>query len=123
MSTPTGSADHGTAARQEAEWLVAAGVAALSMAADRIGSPARGRGGAAAAGYEALGDLLFGPSPYRRHTVANSSPECCRCPVCRLIAAARHPDPAMVERLTTGAGNLAEGAARVLRVVAGGEAR
>lgn len=121
MSTPTGSADAG-AARQEAERLVAVGMAALSMAADRIGAPARERGGAAAAGYEALGDLLFGPSPYRAHRVANGAPECCRCPVCRVIAAARRPDPALVERLATGAGNLAEGAVRMARMVAGGEA-
>src|SRR5690606_17034563 len=72
----------GAAARQEAERLVAAGIAAVSLAADRIGAPSRPRGGAAAAGFDALGDLLFGPS-YRPHSIANDSPECCRCPVCR----------------------------------------
>lgn len=109
----------GAAARQEAERLVAAGIAAVSLAADRIGAPSRPRGGAAAAGFDALGDLLFGPS-YRRHSIANDSPECCRCPVCRVIAAARRPDPDLVERLTTGVGDVVETAARVLRLVTGG---
>lgn len=107
------------AARAEAERLVATGLAALSMAADRIGVPARERGGAAAAGFDALGDVLFGPAGHRRHSVANDSPECCRCPVCRAISAARDPDPELAERLATGVGNLAEGAVRVLRGVAG----
>jgi hypothetical protein len=106
-----------SAARREAERLVATGLAALSMAADRIGAPSRPRGGAAAAGYDALGDMLFGPS--RRHSVANDSAECCHCPVCRVIAVARQPSPEFAERLASGVGTLAEGAARVLRVVAG----
>jgi hypothetical protein len=105
--------------RAEAERLVAAGLAALSMAADRIGAPTRERGGAAAAGFDALGDMLFGPAGHRRHSVANDSPECCRCPVCRMISAARRPSPEVAERLATGVGHLAEGAARVLRTVAG----
>jgi hypothetical protein len=109
-------------ARVEAERLVAAGLAALSMAADRIGAPARERGGAAAAGYDVLGDMLFGPSGHRRHRVANDSPACCRCPVCRVISAVRQPDPEVAERLATGVGNLAEGTARLLRSIAGGSA-
>lgn len=107
------------AARAEAERLVAAGLAALSMAAERIGAPTRERGGAAAAGFDALGDMLFGPAGHRRHSVANDSPVCCRCPVCRAISAARDPDPVLAERLATGVGNLAEGTVRVLRGVAG----
>jgi hypothetical protein len=106
-------------AREEAERLVAAGLAAVSMVADRIGAPTRERGGAAAAGYDALGDMLFGPSGHRRHSVANDSPECCRCPVCRVIAAAREPSPRVAERLATGVGSLADGAARVMRGLAG----
>jgi hypothetical protein len=105
--------------REEAERLVAAGLAAVSMAADRIGAPARERGGAAAAGFDALGDMLFGPSAHRRHTVATDSEACCRCPVCRVIAAARRPDPDLAERLATGAGDVAEGAVRLLRTVVG----
>jgi len=103
--------------REEAERLVAAGLAAVSMVADRIGAPTRPRGGAAAAGYDALGDMLFGPA-HRRHSVANGSEECCRCPVCRVISAVRDPDPGVTEKLTTGVGALAEGAARIARGVA-----
>jgi hypothetical protein len=101
-------------AREEAERLVAAGLAAVSIAADRIGKPTRERGGPAAAGFDALGDMLFGPAGHRRHSVANESPECCKCPVCRVIAAARRPNPDVAERLATGVGNVAEGLARVL---------
>ena len=103
-------------ARQEAERLVAAGLAILSSAASRVGAPTRAPSGAAAAGFDALGDLLFGPA--RRYSVANGGPECCRCPLCRALSAARHPDPRLAERLATGAGHVAEGAARVLRAVA-----
>jgi hypothetical protein len=106
------------ALREEAERLVAAGLAAVSMAADRIGAPTRERGGAAAAGFDAIGDMLFGPSADRRHRVANDSDECCRCPVCRVIAAARNPDPEFAERLASGVGDVAEGAATLLRTVA-----
>jgi hypothetical protein len=105
--------------RTEAERLVATGLAAMSMAADRIGAPTRERGGAAAASFDALGDMLFGPAGHRRHNVANDSPECCRCPVCRVIAAARQPSPIFAEKLANGVGSMAEGAARVLRGVAG----
>jgi hypothetical protein len=71
--------------REEAERLVAAGLAALSMAAQ---SPA---------GF------------------ATGSAECCVCPVCKAIAAARDPDPQFAERLATGVGDLATGVASILR--------
>lgn len=105
-------------ARAEMERLVASGLAAVSLAAGRVGAPSRQRGGTAAAGFDALGDLLFGPST-QCHSVANDSAACCRCPVCRLIAAARSPDPRLARQLATGLGELAEGAARVLRAVTG----
>jgi hypothetical protein len=107
------------AVRTEAERLVATGLAAVAMAADRVGAPTRERGGAAATSFDALGDMLFGPAGHRRHSIANGSPECCRCPVCRAISAARNPRPDFAERLATGVGFMAEGAARVLRGVAG----
>lgn len=118
MSEQTGSPLAPGAAREEAERLVAAGLAAVSTAAERIGAPTRERGGAAAAGFDALGDVLFGPTGQRHHSVANDSAECCRCPVCRVIASARRPDPRVAERLAAGMGDLAEGASRVLRTVA-----
>lgn len=125
MSQPTGVDADPDAIRREAQRLVAAGLAALSMAADRVGAPTRERGGAAAAGYDALGDMLFGPAGHRRHSVANDSPACCQCPVCKVISAARSPSPEFAERLASGVGTLAAGAARVLRTVAaaGAEAR
>lgn len=107
------------AVREEAQRLVAAGIAAVSMVADRIGAPTRERGGPAAAGFDALGDMLFGPSGQRRHSVANDSAECCRCPVCRVISAAREPDPNVARRLATGAATVAEGATKLLRAMAG----
>jgi hypothetical protein len=118
MTSRPGNVPSPDSAREEAEQLVAAGLAAVSVAADRIGAPTRERGGAAAAGFDALGDMLFGPSD-RRHTVANDSDACCRCPVCRLITAAREPDPAVAERIATGAGDIAEGAVKLLRALVG----
>jgi hypothetical protein len=46
---------------------------------------------------------------------ATGSAECCVCPVCRAIAAAREPNPEFAERLATGAADLATGLAGVLR--------
>jgi hypothetical protein len=71
--------------RREAESLVVAGLAALAMAA---------RG---ATGY------------------ATGSPACCVCPVCKAIDAARDPDPAFADRLSSAAGDVAAGLAGVLR--------
>src|SRR5690349_8463381 len=71
--------------REEAERLVATALAALSMAANST------------AGF------------------ATGSAECCVCPVCKAIAAARDPDPDFAERLATGVGDLAVGLAGVLR--------
>ncbi|GAA2612894.1 hypothetical protein GCM10010399_49720 [Dactylosporangium fulvum] len=71
--------------REEAERLVATAFAALSVAADR------------AAGF------------------ATGSGECCACPVCKAIAAARNPDPDLAERVATGVGDIAVGLAGVLR--------
>ncbi len=104
------------AVRREAQRLVSTGFAALSAAANRIGARARARGGPIATGYDALGDMLFGPAG--RHRVATDAEECCRCPVCRVIAAARRPDPVMVGRLATGVGRLAEQVARAAGTLA-----
>ncbi|MEV0568780.1 hypothetical protein [Dactylosporangium sp. NPDC050588] len=71
--------------REEAERLVATALAALSVAANST------------AGF------------------ATGSAECCVCPVCKAIAAARDPDPEFAERLASGVGDLAVGLAGVLR--------
>ena len=71
--------------REEAERLVAAALAAVSMAAQ------------SATGF------------------ATGSAECCVCPLCKAIAAVRDPDPEFAEKLSTGVGDLATGLAGVLR--------
>ncbi len=81
--------------RDEAERLVAAAVAAVSMAARAI--PATGS-----------------------RAVATGSEECCVCPVCRVIASMRDPSPEMTERLATGAGDLATAVTGVLRLLSRG---
>ncbi|GHJ45024.1 hypothetical protein Cs7R123_23660 [Catellatospora sp. TT07R-123] len=74
-------------AREEAERLVAAALAAATLAANA--------------------------NPH----LATGSAECCICPLCRVIAAVRDPDPEFVERVATGAGDLAAGLASFLRSV------
>ncbi len=77
-------------ARQEAERLVAAVLAAAALAANA------------------------------NPQFSTGSAECCVCPLCKVIAAVRDPDPEMVERLATGAGDLAAGVASFMRHLAGG---
>jgi len=72
-------------ARQEAERLVAAALAVASLAANS------------------------------HPELATGSAACCVCPFCKLIDAVRDPDPQFVERLATGAGDLAVGLASLLR--------
>jgi hypothetical protein len=74
-------------AREEAERLVAAVLAAATLAANA--------------------------NPH----IATGSAECCICPICKVIAAVRDPDPELVERVATGAGDLAAGLASFLRAV------
>ena len=72
-------------AREEAERLVAAGLAFASLAANA------------------------------HPEIATGSAACCVCPFCKLIDAVRDPDPQVVERIATGAGDLAVGVAGLLR--------
>jgi hypothetical protein len=81
--------------RDEAERLVAAAVAAVSMAARTI--------------------PRSGP-----HAVATGSDDCCVCPLCRVISVMREPSAEFTERLATGAGDLATAVAGVLRTLARG---
>jgi hypothetical protein len=90
-----------TSAREEAERLVATVLAAMSSA-----GPARGFG----AWFGRAGGLGAGHGP-----IATGDAECCVCPVCRVIAAMRDPDPAFAERVATGAGDFAAGLASLLR--------
>ena len=75
--------------REEAQRLIAAALTAAAAAASQTG----GR-------------------------FANGSPECCVCPICRVIAAMREPDPDLAGRLAAGAGDLAVGVAGLLRSLA-----
>jgi hypothetical protein len=88
----------GDPVREEAERLVAAAIAAVSVAA-------RGLSG--------------GSGNAERPRFATGSDECCVCPVCRLIAAMREPNADLAERLATGAGDLAVAVAGVLRTLGG----
>jgi hypothetical protein len=76
----------GDAVRREAERLVAAAIATVSLAAN------------SGAGQFATG-----------------SAECCVCPICRLIASMRNPNDEVVAKLASGAGDLAAGVASFLR--------
>ena len=53
------------------------------------------------------------------HGFATGSAECCVCPICRAIAAARDPNPDFAERMATGAADLASGLASALRAFSG----
>jgi hypothetical protein len=114
-------------AREEAERLVATAIGAATMAARQVGRTRRGPGESLPGALGPLADALYdtarsalgfghNPSDYK---VANGSPECCVCPVCRVIAAMRDPNPETAERLATGAGDLAAGVASFLRSVTG----
>lgn len=100
--------------REEAERLVAAAIAAVSLAA-------RGLGGAAVfgqrrtAGAGSQGTAAEGPAEHGYTGFATGSAECCVCPVCRVIAAMRDPSPDLAERLASGAGELATGVTGLLR--------
>jgi hypothetical protein len=80
--------------RDEAERLVAAAITAVSLAARGMGAAGRGS------------------------NFATGSPECCVCPVCRVIATMRDPSADLADRLAAGAGDLATGVASMLRALA-----
>jgi hypothetical protein len=104
-------------ARGEAERLVATAIAMARRASNGPGL---------AAGLGALGplsDVLAGAFGQDRHPsggshkIATGEPECCVCPICRVIVALRDPSPEFAERLATGAGDFAAGVASLLRAV------
>ena len=97
-------------AREEAERLVAAALAAASVAARGLVRSANPLSGVA----DAAERLLAGGGPGH---VATGSPECCVCPLCRAIAAVRDPSPEVAFKLATGAADLASNVTGVLRSV------
>jgi hypothetical protein len=114
----------GSRARDEAERLVATALAAAQLAAKGLGS-ARNSAQTLQA-LSGLADRFLGTpgsdarsAPGRSgYTFANGSPECCVCPVCRMIAALREPNPEFTDRLASGASDLAAGIAGVMRAFA-----
>jgi hypothetical protein len=88
---PAGS--HSDPVREEAERLVTAAITGLSLAVRSIPGVAE-------------------------HTFANESPECCICPICRVITAMRDPSPELTERLAGGVGDIAAAIAHALRGLA-----
>jgi hypothetical protein len=109
--------------RDEAERLIAAALAAASVAA-------RGMSRAAGPLTEAA-DRLFGAAAPTAEPAARppheqpaghfstGSAECCVCPVCRLIATVRDPSPELVAKVAFGASDLAVGLTGALRAVSG----
>jgi hypothetical protein len=72
---------------------------------------------------ERLVATLFGGASVAAESLkgfATGSAECCVCPVCKAIAAAREPNPDLAGRIADGAGEIAVGVANVLRAFAGG---
>jgi hypothetical protein len=104
--------DETGSAREEAERLVAAALAAASVAARGLVRNVNPLSGVA----DAAERLLAGGSGGH---VATGSPECCVCPMCRAIAAVRDPSPQLAVKLATGAAGLAGGVTEVLRAVGG----
>ncbi|GLW32449.1 hypothetical protein [Actinoplanes regularis] len=126
-------------AREEAERLVAAILARAASAG--AGAAARGRrdsgdssgttqapaaeaaafvGNAVDGFFSVLNDVARGHGDGTAQQSAppgwaTGSAECCVCPVCRAIAAVRDPSPETVFKVATGAGDIATGAASVLR--------
>lgn len=92
MPSTGGESARPGSAREEAERLVAAVLGAASVGARSLGA---------------------------RGPMATGSAECCVCPVCRVIAAMREPDPEFAERVATGAGDLAAAVAGLLRSFTG----
>jgi hypothetical protein len=103
--------------RDEAERLIAAALGVASTAiqgaelrrqlrdiASAFAPPATDRAGQGAGAGER-------PQP----ALATGSAACCVCPVCRLIDQLRDPDPYLVERLASAAGDIAVGLAGALR--------
>jgi hypothetical protein len=111
--------------REEAERLVAAALAAASYALRGAGkdSPLAGLAerflGGGPAGDVPAGDAEDAGWGH----FATGTPECCVCPVCRVISALRDPNPEFAARLAMGASDLFAGVTTILRALQGATAR
>jgi hypothetical protein len=123
-------------AREEAERLVAAGLAVASTALHGVEANRQLRGLAEQVlGADRMHDLAAGLAGFvgglggsegdgptsgsASSGFSTGSADCCVCPVCRLIAALRNPTPEFAERLASAAGDLAVGISGLLRALSG----
>ncbi len=104
------NANSSGSAREEAERLVAAALAAASVAARGIARNASPLAGIAGTAERLLAGSAGGH-------VATGSAECCVCPLCRAITAVRDPSPELALKLASGASDLASGLTGMLRSV------
>jgi hypothetical protein len=75
--------------------------------------------GASSANRGTTGGPAEGPAAgdHRGGAWATGSPECCVCPLCKVIAGMRDPTPQTAARLAGGAGDFASGVASLMRAV------
>jgi hypothetical protein len=110
-------------AREEAERLVAtflARAAAGGLGAAASASRASGDSGGTRESTDplkVLGESVAGIAGMLHSSGgwATGSPECCVCPVCKVISAVRDPSPETAEKLATSAGEIATGVAGLMR--------
>ncbi len=107
-------------ARDEAERLVATvlAMAGSSGARDQVGGGLSALAETLTRAVDRIASAGTGghePAAGARGGWATGSAECCVCPVCKAIAAARDPSPATVVRLASGAGDIATGVASLMR--------
>jgi len=74
----------------------------------------RGTAGGSTSGGSTSGGAAAG---HRGGAWATGSPECCVCPLCKVIAGMRDPTPQTAARLAGGAGDFASGVASLMRAV------
>lgn len=112
------SNDDGTANRVT-EGLGALGETLAGVVGQLTGASSGSRGGSGSGGSGSAGSNAEGSDTGGHHggAWATGSPECCVCPLCKLIAGMREPGPQTAERLATGAGDLAMGVASMMRAV------
>jgi hypothetical protein len=110
------SNDDGTANRVT-EGLGALGETLAGVVGQLTGASSGSRGGSGGSGTAGSNTEGSNTGGHRGGAWATGSPECCVCPLCKLIAGMREPGPQTAERLATGAGDLAMGVASMMRAV------
>jgi hypothetical protein len=101
----------GAATRLVGDWFGTGRDRGRRRGSDRYDGYGRGDSWAADRDRAGNGDRPTAPT----HHVATGSEACCSCPVCRAIDFVREPPPEFVERVATGASDLASGVTSMLR--------